>query len=70
MRGAFWDCLGRHNIMAESGSPGKSQAEVPTGLSRKYNEKMENDVFLLSEEARVIHHRHNRLFVSLKTHHF
>ena len=41
--------------MAESGSPGKSQAGGPTSLSRKHNEKVENDVFLLSEEARVIH---------------
>ena len=36
--------------MAESESPGKSQAGSYTSLSRKDNEETENDVFLLSKQ--------------------
>ena len=50
MHSVFWDSLGRHNIMAESGSPGKSEAGSYTSLSQKDNEETENDVFLLSKK--------------------
>ena len=54
-RDTFWDCLGRHNIMTESGSPGKLQAGSPTSLSQKDNEerKMMFSFFQKKEESYI-----------------
>ena len=52
------NCYMQYNLYnhdSQSRSSGKSKAGSPASLSQKDNEETENDVFLLSEEARVIH---------------